>query len=66
MSLKMSGYTCDKCNKIIISIKAVVFNGWLEFLVKNYTVRIFCNKCGDIVKRAEHSINLEGDGRKGL
>lgn len=60
MGLKMSGYICDKCRVLIIPLKKVdnIFLG----LISTYTIRIYCEKCGAIIEKAENYMLLKDAG----
>jgi len=59
MGLKMSGYICDKCRKIILHPQNIPceLSGWINAL--KLEVRIYCTECGEIVKRAEEYMALK-------
>ena len=59
MSLKMGGYICDKCRKVIIDPNEELYGAILRFK-RPITIRIFCEECGEMVERVEHTMKLHG------
>lgn len=66
MSLKLEGYICDKCSKVILDILSSIIIQNIIDEKPGVICRIYCPSCGEIVKRAEHTMKLEGSTiRKG-
>jgi len=64
MALKMSGYICDKCSIVVIPRHLITDAFAYICQIGPLTIRIYCVRCGDIVKRAEITMGLKDVGEK--
>lgn len=65
MGIKMGGYTCDKCNVIVIEPMdgRGIYRAVQNLLQNtNLTLRIYCPSCGKIKEYAEHTMLLKDVG----
>lgn len=64
MPLQFGGYTCDKCNTIVVdsSYHADALDAIITSLPEKAILRIYCSICGAIKEYAEQTMKLKDVG----